>query len=95
MTLLKKILKVDNKGRRFMNDKDKIKTDDILNYEVSRFCPSLKIPHVFPWQKPVTDEPCHIHTNPLKHYFHHTPFCKLINCPNYESMCKAKKEFIK
>jgi len=93
MNLLKKILRIDRQGRIMMGNADKVETDEILNDETKRVCPPHRIPHVFPWQDPVTDEPCHIHTNPLKHYGHHKPFCKMLQCPNYGAMCRAKEKY--
>jgi len=87
------MFRIDERGRMLMGDADKLKTDLILEDGQTRVCPSHRIPHVFPWQSPVTDEPCHIHINPIKHYGHHAIFCKMIKCPNYESMCRAKERY--
>lgn len=95
MNLLKKLLQIDTKGRFFMDTADKVETKEVLEDGVERFCPPHRIPHVFPWQKPVTDEPCHIHIKDVRHYGHHAPFCKFLKCPNYEPMCKAKSDYKK
>lgn len=93
MSILKKLLQIDDKGRVFMKTPDKVDTKAVLQDGVDRYCPPHKWPHVLPWQKPVTDEPCHIHTTNWRQYGHHEPFCKLLRCPNYEAMCKAKREY--
>ena len=95
MGLLRKILGLDEKGRAFMANSDKVETKEVLQEDQQRYCPPHRIPHVLPWQPKVTDEPCHIHTSSLRHYGHHAPFCKIMKCPNYETMCKAKREYKK
>ena len=93
MNLLKKILRIDEQGRMLMGDADKVKTDEILKDGEVRVCPPHKMPHVFPWKESVTDEPCHVHTNLIKYYLHHKPFCKILKCPNYKTMCRAKRAY--
>ena len=91
--MIKKILSIDKKGRLFMNIKDKRKTSEILKDEVKRCCPPHKLPHKI-FGKKITDEPCRIHEAYFRN-LHHTTFCKMLKCPHYKDMKKAKKKSLK
>lgn len=86
---LKKFLGRDPKGRFFINVSDKIKTQELLKDKKIRCCPPHKLPHVI--RGKVCDEPCHIHTTKWRD-IHHIPFCKILKCPHYKDMMKARKK---
>lgn len=47
---------------------------------MKKTCPPHTYPHRFPWQKKVTNEPCHTHKNKIKLFFHNL-HCWLFKCP--------------
>ena len=76
-----------------MKIKDKIDISEILKDNKKRFCPPHKLPHKL-FGKKITDESCHIHKACLRN-LHHNTFCKMLKCPHYKDMKKAKKISLK
>ncbi|MAG07248.1 hypothetical protein CMI46_00335 [Candidatus Pacearchaeota archaeon] len=60
---------------------------DKTNIEgVEKYCPSHRLPHTLPViGESIVDESCHIHKSKLR-MAHHTTFCKILKCPNYQQM---------
>jgi len=50
-------------------------------------CPSHRLPHKLPFQKPVTNESCHYHNHKWR-MCHHVPFCWLF-CKHYKKMMRV------
>ena len=75
-----------NKKLYWMNIKDK---EDLE--EPGLYCPPHYFPHKLPDGNPIIDEPCHTHQSKLR-MIHHSTFCKMLKCPNYEKMIKVDKE---
>lgn len=72
----------------FMNILDK--------HEISkkRCCPAHYMPHKLPIGPKIDDEACHYHKAPWR-MAHHTFFCKLLGCPNYDFMIKKHEKEMK
>ncbi len=68
----------------WMDIKDKVKIID-PDPGVERVCPPHYFPHKLPFGPKVTDEPCHYHTASLR-MFHHSFFCLVLRCSNYDFM---------
>ena len=86
--------KRDSRGRLFMDIWDKVGTTEILGDERERHCPPHHLPHSLQIIQPkVCDEPCHIHQTDWRTYLHHDPYCRRLECPNYEDMKKARNKY--
>ena len=91
---IKDFLAKDDKGRFFINVRDKIETSKILDEREERYCPPHKLPHTFPVVgKEITDEICHIHITNWRYYTHHLIYCSLKKCPNVEAMKKSRERY--
>jgi len=54
----------------------------------NKFCKSHRLAHL---GKLHVNEPCHFHKNKINQ-IHHSIYCKLTRCPNYELMINKQNE---
>ena len=73
-----------------LNIRDKTRVDGRNNEEI--YCPPHTFPHKLPFSEPIVDEPCHIHGANWRMQ-HHIPFCRYLECPNYERMMEKYQEY--
>src|SRR3989344_3900623 len=88
-------LERDSRGRFFMDIWDKVDTAQTLGEDERererRYCPPHRWPNSLPIIHPkVEDEPCHFHQTDWRQHSHHEPFCRILRCPHYNDMKRAR-----